>query len=121
MNKGVLYGVLAFSWWGLFPIYWRALASVPALEILSHRIVWSIFWLVLLISLTTLLHKRSRSQPTGIISPQTGDIPGTGWRAVINAARNPALMRTLMVASIMLSINWGLYIWAVNTLSLIHI
>lgn len=118
MNRGVLYGLLAFFLWGLFPIYWRALGTIPALEILSHRIVWSIFWLLLLISLYS-IQQRWRRGVAGrtVAAGGTGEgrDTGAGWSAVWAAASNPALMRTLFVASIMLSINWGLYIWAVNT------
>ena len=40
-RQGILYAVLAYGIWGLFPVYWKLLGSIPALEILSHRIIWS--------------------------------------------------------------------------------
>ena len=41
MNKGIWYALGAYVFWGLFPIYWRLLAGVPALQLLGHRIFWS--------------------------------------------------------------------------------
>lgn len=90
MNRGVLFGLLCYVLWGLLPIYWNALSSVPSLQILSHRIVWSIFWLALWI---TFLRK---------------------WSALTAIFRRPRLLRTLAIASVLLTFNWGLYIWAVN-------
>jgi len=44
MNKGVLAGLGAYLLWGLFPIYWKWLQTVPALQILGHRMVWSLLF-----------------------------------------------------------------------------
>jgi len=41
MKKGIWYAVGAYVAWGLFPVYWKWLHQVPALQLLSHRIVWS--------------------------------------------------------------------------------
>ena len=49
-RAGVAYAVAAFATWGVLPVYYKAVASVPALEVLAHRIVWSLILLVLLIS-----------------------------------------------------------------------
>jgi chloramphenicol-sensitive protein RarD len=38
---GILYALLAYGFWGLLPVYWKLLGLVPALEILSHRMIWS--------------------------------------------------------------------------------
>ena len=45
MNPGMLYAALAFLAWGLFPLYFKALRSIPAQEILAHRMVWSLLFL----------------------------------------------------------------------------
>lgn len=90
MKQGVILGICTYAFWGLFPIYWKALDSLPSLEILGHRIVWSIVWLALLITIVR------------------------GWPRVMKAVRNRALLSSLALASLLLSINWFVYIWAVN-------
>jgi chloramphenicol-sensitive protein RarD len=52
MNKGIWYAVGAYVSWGLFPIYWKWLHQVPALQLLSHRIGWSSLLLLVVILLT---------------------------------------------------------------------
>ena len=42
MNPGMIYAALAYGIWGLFPLYFRQLADVPALEVIMHRTVWSL-------------------------------------------------------------------------------
>ncbi|HZR37957.1 MAG TPA: EamA family transporter RarD [Nevskia sp.] len=80
----------AFVIWGLFPLYWHQLREVPALQIVAHRVVWcGAFvggWLLL------------RN--------------GTGW--LLQALRQPRAPLMLACSSILISLNWGLYIWAVN-------
>ncbi|MCZ7672217.1 MAG: EamA family transporter RarD [Chloroflexi bacterium] len=49
-NKGILYGIIAYTLWGLLPIYWKSLQSVPPIEILSHRMVWSFFFMVVILA-----------------------------------------------------------------------
>ncbi len=90
MNKGVLAGIGAYTLWGLFPIYWRLLEQVPAIEILAHRIVWSLAFVAVLLVLQK-------------------DLP---W--IKQVARNRRTMLTYTLAAILLSINWFTYIWAVN-------
>ena len=90
MNKGTLAGIGAYTLWGLFPIYWRLLESVPAIQILAHRIVWSLVFVA------------------GILILQKD----FAW--VRSTVRNRRTMLTYTVAAILLSINWFTYIWAVN-------
>jgi chloramphenicol-sensitive protein RarD len=88
-RQGIGLAVGAYLIWGVLPIYWKALQSVPALQILSHRIVWSFAFLLSLV-----LVRRE-------------------WRPLREAARG----RTLAVysfAATVLSLNWLTYIWAVN-------
>ena len=49
-GRGIVHGVIAYGIWGLFPIYWKLLSHVPALEVLAHRIVWSCVLLVLAVA-----------------------------------------------------------------------
>ena len=88
---GVTYAVAAFLIWGISPIYWKALRSVPALEIILHRIVWSFFLLV----------------PLVIIMQR--------WQEFISVFKNLRTLLILLFTAIIVGGNWLLYIWAVNT------
>ena len=91
MNKsGFLYALGAFGLWGFLPIYWKLVADVPALETLAHRIVWSMLFLIIVLMVTG---KTSWIRPT---------------------LRDKRKMWLTLLASIMLSINWGLFIYAIN-------
>jgi chloramphenicol-sensitive protein RarD len=90
MNKGVLAGIGACTLWGLFPIYWRLLEGDPAIEILAHRMVWS---LVFVASILTLQKE---------------------WHWLGEVLRNRRTLVIYTLAAILLSFNWYTYIWAVN-------
>jgi chloramphenicol-sensitive protein RarD len=87
---GVIYAVSAFLIWGISPVYWKALRSVPALEIILHRIVWSFIFLVPLI----ILMKR--------------------WQEFVSVLKNFRTLLILLVTALFVGGNWLLYIWAVN-------
>lgn len=89
MNGGLLYAVLAYSIWGLFPLYWRLLQAVPALQIAGHRMIWS--WAVLALVV--------------IFTQQ--------WREFRNSITRRVLM-SYALAALLISVNWTVYIWAVN-------
>ncbi len=90
MNKGFWYAVGAYFTWGLFPMYWKALAQVPALQLLGHRIVWSfLFMMILLLVLRQ----------------------GKSFRAEI---ASPRVLLVYGIAAVFLAINWLMYVWAVN-------
>ena len=89
MNKGILYGIFAYICWGFFPIYWKALHHVPAIQVIGHRIIWSFIMLAIFILITN---------------------QWTELYANINAR----VMRTYTIAAILIGINWFLYVWAVN-------
>ncbi len=89
-NKGLLYGVAAYSAWALLPIYWRTIEALPALEILAQRMVWSFLFLMLLLT-----YRRQ----------------WTWWRA---ARRNRRTLAIYLTTAVLLTINWGVYIWGVN-------
>ena len=63
-DRGIIYAVGAYVAWGLFPIYWKLLSDVPALQLLGHRILWSF---ILLVGIILLTHRwvdfRSRLTP----------------------------------------------------------
>ncbi|MGD8350787.1 MAG: EamA family transporter RarD [Gammaproteobacteria bacterium] len=90
MNKGYLVILTGYVGWGLLPLYWALLARVPALEVLLHRMLWSSPVLLLLV----LLSPRRRRQ-------------------VSTALRSPHELKWLVLSSLVISFNWGIYIWAV--------
>src|SRR4030066_2228638 len=90
MNKGILAGIGAYILWGLFPIYWRLLEEVPAIEILANRMVWSFVFVTLLLTVQK------------------------DWHWLREVSRNRKTMLTYTLAAILLSVNWFTYIWAVN-------
>jgi chloramphenicol-sensitive protein RarD len=90
MNKGVGYAIGAYTLWGVLPIYWKLIHSVPALEIISHRVIWSFVFVILII----------------LISGRFAD-----FKESIRDRKN---IRPFILTAILLSINWFTYIWAVN-------
>lgn len=90
MNRGIWYAVGAYATWGLFPVYWKWLHLVPALQLLNHRIVWSFLTLLIII---LCLHRRKTFQAVAL---------------------TPRLLGAGLIAAVLISINWLTYIWAVN-------
>ena len=90
MKKGILYGIGAYALWGFFPIYWKFLHEVPALQVIGHRIGWSFIILVAFILLTK------------------------QWQDFRAVAFHPKTIATYAIAGILLSINWLVYVWGVN-------
>ncbi len=88
-RNGVFYGISAYLIWGLFPIYFKLVANIPALEIVAHRVVWSILLLTIFVSLTG------------------------QWKAVKNACSQPKTLLILFVSSILISLNWLVFMYAV--------
>lgn len=91
MNKGIWYAIAAYSIWGLFPLYWKGLHQVPALELIGHRIGWSFVLLFTLILLTG------------------------QWQAFRALAFERRTLRIYFIASMLISLNWTIYVWAVNS------
>jgi chloramphenicol-sensitive protein RarD len=89
-RRGVLYGVACYVLWGLFPLYWPLLEPAGAVEILAHRIVWS-----LLVVATVLAVTRS-----------------WGWIRPLLADR--ATLARMALAAVLIAVNWATYIWGVN-------
>ncbi len=52
MNKGLLYAIGAYVFWGLLPVYWKVLHAVPSMQIVAHRMVWSLLFMALLLAYT---------------------------------------------------------------------
>ncbi len=90
MNKGILSGIGAYALWGFFPIYWKYLHDVPALQVIGHRIGWSFLLLILVI----------------LVSGQ--------WNEFRSAVSQPKVIGIYSIAAVLLSINWLVYVWGVN-------
>lgn len=84
-------GIATFMMWGLFPIYFKLLENVPAIEVLAHRVVWSLLFLFMIIA----YRKRIKN--------------------IIRYTGNKKLMRALFLTGVLIASNWGIYIYAVST------
>jgi len=91
MNKGIIQILLGYTIWGLFPLYWVLLKQVPATEVLAHRMLWSVTILIIFVVLIK------------------------SWRKdFFIALKDMRELRWLLLTSILITINWGVYIIAVN-------
>ena len=89
-NSGLIAGVGAYVMWGLVPLYWPLLKPASAMEILSHRVVWSLVFLLIIVYFKNLFND------------------------IKVALFDKRKMILLFFASIFITINWGVFIWAVN-------
>jgi chloramphenicol-sensitive protein RarD len=87
---GTIYSIAAYGLWGILPIYWKAMKQIPAIDILAHRIFWSFILLILVVVLT-----KKREE----------------FRVAFSSFK---MAISVLYASILISINWLIYIWAVN-------
>ena len=90
MNRGIVYALSAYIFWGLHPIYWKQLQSIPSSEIVAHRIVWSLLFFVFIIS--------TRKQ----------------WPNFLSKIRINKTRWILFLPAFLIGSNWAMYIWAVN-------
>ena len=88
---GLVFGLCAYGLWGVLPIYFKSLAAVSALDIVAHRVLWSLLFLAILLGLTR------------------------GWAAVRRALRDRRTIGLLLATSILIAINWLLYVYAVTS------
>ena len=91
MNPGLLYACLAFGIWGLYPLYLRELAAVPAFEVVAHRSAWS---LVLLLAVLAALRR---------------------WSWLAGLRRQPRQLLLFGGSSVLLAVNWLVYVYAVGS------
>ena len=89
-RKGGIFACLAFLMWGLAPIYFKQIQHVSAFEILTHRVLWSVVFLILVVSVLKY------------------------WDRVKRIVVQPKIILMLVLTSSILGFNWGLFIWAVN-------
>ena len=88
---GIGYALLAFSAWGFLPIYWKLLDTIPSLEVLAHRMVWSVLFLLGLLA----------------IQKRLGEFQ--------DLLKTPKYICVLLGTAMLLGINWFVYIYGVNT------
>ncbi|UCG67224.1 MAG: EamA family transporter RarD [Deltaproteobacteria bacterium] len=90
-TKGTISTITAFFLWGAFPIYWKALQHISSTQILAHRVVWSLVFVLVLLS----IQRR--------------------WNEVKNVTSFYPNVSIFLVTSFLLGGNWLIYIWAVNS------
>lgn len=89
-REGIFFALGAYFIWGIAPVYFKLLEHVPPNEILTHRIIWSFFFMLILLTV------------------------GRKWRQVSHACRNVKHLFLLALTAVLIGGNWLLYIWAVN-------
>lgn len=90
MSKGTLYAIGAYLMWGVFPIYWKLLHPIPALEIIFHRILWSFVF----VSAVMVIRNE--------------------WKVFSRVFRDARVLGVFLISSILLGVNWLTYVWGVN-------
>ncbi len=91
MNKGIILVLLGYIGWGLFPLYWGLVTHVTAMEVLSHRMLWSVPVLFIFVFVVA------------------------SWRSdFFTAIKNKKELAILLLTAILITINWGVYVYAVN-------
>ncbi len=96
-TKGAWYVGLAYTLWGFFPIYWKALAGISSLQLICHRIVWSFLLLLVMVG-------RSKE-----------------WSALWHAIRAPRVLGVYTVAAVAIAVNWLIFVWAVGINQIVQI
>lgn len=89
-RAGALSAASAFLFWGTVPVYWKQMQGVPASELIAHRIVWSLFFLVAVVAW---------QRDFGSLRPGLASARAVGLN---------------LLAGVLLTLNWGVYVWAVN-------
>lgn len=90
-KNGTLIAFLSYVLWGILPLYWHGLKQLPAAEILAHRIVWSLVFI--LIVLATMRH----------------------WEWLRDVAKRPGAYARFVLTAVILAVNYGVYLWANNS------
>ncbi|MGN9794319.1 EamA family transporter RarD [Streptomyces sp. OZ13] len=90
-RAGLLYGIGAYGMWGLVPLFWPLLKPSGAMEILAHRMVWSLA----IVGIALLALRR--------------------WGWIRELVREPRKLGLIALAAAVITVNWGLYIWSVNS------
>lgn len=89
-KQGVIYALIAYSLWGMAPLYFKLLSQISALEILMHRVVWSFVLLLFLVIVTRQID------------------------TVKQVLKKPKQLLMLSITAVLVAINWLIFIWSVN-------
>jgi len=90
-RAGLLFGLAAYGLWGVMPIYFKLLNAVPSVDIVAHRIVWSLIVLALLATIVR------------------------AWDQIGAAIRSRKTLAMLFLTALLIGINWLLYVYAINS------
>ncbi|CAM3395529.1 EamA family transporter RarD [Paracidovorax anthurii] len=90
MQPGILYAMLAYAVWGVLPLYFHRVASVPALEVVMHRMLWSMALLFVVLAAQRQL----------------------AW--LVRLRRQPRVVASFLLSGLLLSANWLIFVWAVH-------
>jgi len=90
MNKGTWHAIGAYVLWGFFPVYFKWLREIPALQVIGHRIIWSCFMLCAILLLTR------------------------QWATFRAQTRSRRVILIYLIAAFLIGINWLVFVWAVN-------
>lgn len=90
-KKALFCGVATFVMWGLFPVYFKLMSDLNSLEILAHRIIWSIFFLSIIIKYSDEFKRLKRY------------------------IQRPKILKILLITGALIATNWGIYIYAINS------
>jgi chloramphenicol-sensitive protein RarD len=91
LKRGYLFGIAAYCLWGFFPLYIRLLRPAGAVEILAHRVVWSVVFVALVLTVVR------------------------RWPLLRGLARRPGKLAGIGLAAVLIAVNWGMYIFGVNS------
>ncbi|BCB86405.1 EamA family transporter RarD [Phytohabitans suffuscus] len=91
LKRGYLFGIVAYGLWGFFPLYIRLLLPAGAMEILAHRVVWAVAFVALLLTVVR------------------------RWPFLRELARHPGTLAGISLASALIAVNWGMYIFGINS------
>ncbi len=91
MNRGVLYALGAYVLWGAFPVYFKAVGAVGSLEVLAHRMLWSLLFVAALLAVVG------------------------RWQWLRPFVQTPRRLSFFALSATLVSVNWLIYIWAVNS------
>ncbi|WP_282606614.1 EamA family transporter RarD [Pelagibius sp. Alg239-R121] len=90
-RSGAAYALGAFFLWGISPLYFKAVDEIPIFEVLAHRVLWSVIFLFLLLTVSR------------------------RWAALRQALCEPRTLYMLMLSTLVVSVNWFFFIWAITT------
>jgi len=90
VHLGVFYALGAYLIWGVSPLYFKHLDVLPVFEMISHRVIWSVLFLAIILTIMG------------------------GWGRFIKLFKSPKLMALLCVSTALISINWLVFIWSIN-------